>query len=232
MEAIVLAGGRGTRLKRVVAHLPKPKAPKHKANTPFLEFLIDNLIEQGVTHVVLSTGYMHPIIARYFGQTYRGIEITYSHEESPLLTGGALKKALTECREREVFVLNGDTFFAVELRDMQQFHRAQGADFTIAIKKMYHFDRYGTVVFKDQRVVAFREKQACAEGWINGGVYCVKRQVMEEMGEERFSLERDFLDRFVRKLKICVWQDDQYFIDIGMPEDYAAARRYFAHTRK
>ena len=226
MEAIVLAGGFGTRLRHIVPDVPKPMAPMDAAGTPFLQFLLDELLRQGVERVVLSTGYLDEVIVSYFGTSYRGMAIQYSHEDTPLFTGGAVKKALTCCAEPQVFVLNGDTFFGVDLPAMLQQHCAQRADFTIAVKEMRDFDRYGTVVFgEDRRIQAFCEKQPCACGWINGGVYCLRRDLLQDFPQEKFSLEKDFMEKYPEKLRLSAFLSDGYFIDIGIPEDYYRAQR-------
>lgn len=140
MEAIILAGGFGTRLKNVVSNVPKPMAPMNDTGRPFLTVLLKKLKEEGVTHVVLSTGYMSDIIENYFGREYAGIRIDYSVEKVPLLTGGAVKMALSKCQDDIIFVMNGDTYFDVGLASMYEFHIQQRADFTVAVKKMHDFD--------------------------------------------------------------------------------------------
>lgn len=223
MEAIVLAGGFGTRLRSVVADIPKPMAPI--AGRPFLACLFDFLHDQGATRLVLCTGYRHEVVEGFFGAGYRGMAIAYSVEQEPLGTGGALKRALAMCASEHVAVLNGDTLFRVELQEMLELHIAGGRAITVALKPMRDFDRYGVVEVAEGRITAFREKSSCAAGHINGGVYIVNAGLFagREL-PERFSFETDFLEREVARLNIGAFISDGYFIDIGIPEDYARAQ--------
>lgn len=227
MEAIILAGGFGTRLRTVVSDVPKPMAPLNDAGRPFLSVLLEKLAADGVTHVVLSTGYMSEVIERFFGNEYAGVRIDYSVEETPLFTGGAVKLALSRCQEETVFVLNGDTYFDVKMNEMCQFHADARADFTVAVKKMHDFDRYGTVEVQDGRIVSFREKRYCEDGWINGGVYCLRRSLLTDFPLTKFSLEKDFMEKKLTEMKMAAFPSSGYFIDIGIPEDYALARKKF-----
>lgn len=225
MEAIVLAGGFGTRLRPAVADVPKPMAPMNKKGTPFLSYLFDFLKRNNISHIVLSIGYMGDIIKDFFGDEYQGISIDYSIEDTPLLTGGAIKKALTQCKDNDIFVLNGDTFFDVDLAAMMKGHQSANADLTIAIKEKYDFDRYGTVVFDNKKVIAFKEKKYCKAGWINGGIYCMKRNLLCGIDLQKFSFENDFMEKQVDNVEIIPFKSDGYFIDIGIPEDYFLAQK-------
>ena len=223
MEAIILAGGMGTRLRSVITDIPKPMAPIH--DRPFLSILMDELVEQGFQHLILSTGYKHEVIEEFFGKQYRGIPLSYSREEKPLGTGGALRKALQRTREREVFLLNGDTMFRVDLKNMYQFHHQQEADMTMALKPMQNSSRYGVVETDRHRVVGFHEKSSQQSGLINGGVYLIGKHLNQRLlvMDEKFSFEKDFMEVYYPDLKMIVFTADAYFIDIGIPEDYARA---------
>src|SRR5690606_12048782 len=192
--AVVLAGGFGTRLQKVVSDVPKPMAPIR--NKPFLHYLLSHLQLQGVEKIVLSTGYMHEKIEAYFGYHYNGLQLSYSHEFQPLGTGGGLKKAFGNVEET-AFVVNGDSFFNVDLNAMANFHFEQKSDFTLALKPMQNVERYGTVELKENRVTAFNEKQFRENGLINGGIYITSRNVFDastgSAANVAFSLETDFL---------------------------------------
>lgn len=225
MEAIILAGGFGTRLKHIVSDVPKPMAPIDDKGTPFLGRLLDMIKAEGITRVILSTGYKSECIEKYFGSYYNGMEIVYSVEDTPLFTGGAVKKALELCKYVDVFVLNGDTFFAVDLPGMLAAHHAKEATFTVAVKEMFNFNRYGTVdIAADERILAFKEKEPTKKGFINGGIYCIKKNLLQQLPMTKFSLEKDFLEKKTSELKLYAYKSDGYFIDIGIPEDYYRAR--------
>lgn len=224
-EAIILAGGFGTRLRKVVSDVPKPMAPMDSDGTPFLQLLLEYLRKEGIKHIVLATGYKSEMISDFFGNRYRDIEISYSVEKDPLLTGGAIKQALRQCTQESVFVLNGDTYFDVSLSDLKKVHDANGADLTIALKPMHGFERYGTVEIKGNRIISFHEKKYCDHGLINGGIYIINRSLLNNE-ENKFSFEI-YLEKHVQDLKIIGYDTNQYFIDIGVPVDYAKAQNDF-----
>ena len=226
MEAVILAGGFGTRLQTVVKDVPKPMADVN--GRPFLCYVLDFLTDFGVNRLILSTGYKKEQILEYFGGAYKGAEIVYSPEDTPLGTGGAIKQAFTHCDGDNVFVLNGDTFFGCDLTELLDTHKKNNADITLALKTMYDFDRYGHVVTQNGRVTAFNEKQFVKEGCINGGIYVIRKNIFDRIEMPAvFSFETDLLMRYVNQLKICSLISDSYFIDIGVPSDYAEAQTHF-----
>ncbi len=225
MEAIVLAGGFGTRLAHVVKDVPKPMAPV--AGAPFLKYVLDDLVEQGVSRVVLAVCFKKEIIMDFFGNNYRGAEVVYSVEETPLLTGGAIKQGLTFCEDERVLVINGDTYFQTDLKSMRSLSEKVNGKITISVKEMFDFSRYGTVEITDSmEVVSFREKQLCARGYINGGIYDVKRDSLKNY-PEKFSMENDCFPEMLKKHDIYAFKSDGFFIDIGIPEDYFKAQEIF-----
>lgn len=216
MEAIVLAGGFGTRLKEVVSDVPKPMAPVN--GKPFLEYLLKDLNKKGIKHVILAVGYKKEIIKEYFKNKYEDIEITYSEELVPLGTGGAIKKALKLVKEEDVFIVNGDTFFDVDLKKMKEFHTENKSILTVAVKEMENFDRYGSLVIKENRIIEFEEKKKKDKGKINGGIYLIKKDLLSRMEKENFSFEKEVLED--KKIEKHSYESEGYFIDIGIPEDY------------
>ena len=214
-----MAGGFGTRLAGVVSDVPKPMAPV--AGRPFLTYLLDNLKAQGVTHVVLAVCHLKECIMDYFGSEYQGMEIEYSVEDSPLGTGGAICQALKLCREERVFVCNGDSFLGVDLNALRTYSNAHDFQISIVLKPLRNFSRYGTVETGEQGIVrSFREKQPCAEGKINGGVYDIKRNALLDY-PTRFSMEQDCFPLLLESGQVGSVESNGYFIDIGIPEDYA-----------
>ncbi len=225
MEAIVLAGGFGTRLKKLGLDIPKPMV--EVGGKPFLEYILLFLRYHGVERVILSVGYKKEVIRKHFGTLFRGMWIDYAEEEQPLGTGGGIRHAMTLCREEQVWVLNGDTFFEVDMPAMYAFHSREKAFVTLAGKKMKRPGRYGLIRADDQgRIQAFREKDPEAgEGVINGGVYLIDRERFMNMPlPDIFSMEHDFLEPYVGKEKFMLYLSDGYFIDIGIPEDLEQAR--------
>lgn len=225
MEAIILAGGFGTRLQKVVNDVPKPMADIN--GRPFLSYLMDYLSSQDISKVLLSVGYKYEIIKNYFGLKYKNLDIEYVIEAEPLGTGGALGKALKQTNENNVLVLNGDTFFNLDLKKLVDFHLAQNSILTLSLKPMHNFDRYGTAILKDNRVIGFEEKSFKIFGYINGGVYVLDRKIDEYFMQysNNFSFEIDFLQKNILGSKPFAFISDSYFIDIGIPEDYEKAKR-------
>lgn len=225
MEAIILAGGLGKRLQGIVKDVPKPMADIN--GKPFLSYLFDYLSDKGVNKVLLSVGYKYEVIKSYFSLKYRNMDIEYIIENEPLGTGGAIRESLKKARGDDVIVLNGDTFFDIDLKKMVDFHFAHDLIITIAVKPMYDFDRYGTVKLEKDRIVGFEEKSFRDFGYINGGVYMVSKKISEHLKgyNNSFSFEVDFLQRNMNKLKISAFICEDYFIDIGIPEDYERAQK-------
>jgi D-glycero-alpha-D-manno-heptose 1-phosphate guanylyltransferase len=221
MECIILCGGLGTRLAHVVADVPKSMAPI--GDRPFLSYIMDDLIAKGVRRFVLAVGFKKENILDRYGSDYKGVPIDYSAEESPLGTGGAIKRALDLCQDTHVFIVNGDTFFDVDLQLMSNAMQNNRFDMMIAVKQFANFDRYGTVSIDNGVVVKFHEKAATKKGFINGGVYLIGRQLKERLPEGRFSFERDFMEQQTEDIRIGAFPSDGYFIDIGVPEDYHRA---------
>lgn len=231
IEAIILAGGFGTRLQSIIKDVPKPMVDIK--GVPFLACLLDYLLTQNVNKVILSVGYKYEIIINYFGTKYKDINIEYSVENIPLGTGGALKKSLKHIKGNNALVLNGDTFFSIDIKRMINFHFTNNAVLTIAVKPMQKIDRYGTVISKENRVIDFKEKSFKPFGYINGGVYIMNTNILESFNGEKdnFSFEVDFLYTNIYTTKICAFLCNDYFIDIGIPEDYKRAQEELGVSR-
>lgn len=226
MEAIVLAGGLGTRLRSVVADVPKAMAPV--AGRPFLEHLLDMLVEAGFESAILAVGYRSEAIRGHFGERYLGMPLTYSVENRPLGTGGAMRLALRSATARDVFVANGDTFVDVDFRRMLEAHRRAAAAMTIAVHEVPDAARYGSLALDGDRVHGFREKGRHGPGWINAGIYLVPGSLFDRASlPDAFSFESDFLVPGVDSLKPLAFPARGLFIDIGVPEDYARAQSLF-----
>ena len=224
MEAVVLAGGLGTRLRSVVKDIPKCMAPV--AGEPFLSYVLEWLGRYGVSRVVLSVGYLKDEVINWVSGRSFPFEVDFAIEEEPLGTGGAIKFALSKCRERKVVVVNGDTFFPVNL-DAMPFD----SPITVALKPMKDFDRYGAVdLAPDGNVTAFLEKAPVKEGLINGGVYALNGLDLSPL-PDKFSFEKDVLEPLSARGGVRGWVSDRYFLDIGVPEDYALAQTQLPQYR-
>jgi D-glycero-alpha-D-manno-heptose 1-phosphate guanylyltransferase len=220
VEAIVLAGGLGTRLRSVVTDLPKPMAPI--GGTPFLEYILKYLEKNGIKRVILSVGYKWEIIKEYFGNSFKGMELIYSVEDEPLGTGGAIQKAIAQVISKEVYIINGDTFFDVDLKSLTLKDDSQ---LMLSLKHMEKFDRYGCVESDGNNLVtAFTEKEYRDIGNINGGIYLASRDIFNGFNLENIFSFEEFMQNNFKQLKISSNVFENYFIDIGIPEDYEKAQ--------
>lgn len=231
-EAIILAGGLGTRLRGVVDALPKPLAPV--AGRPFLAWLLDALAEQGVRRAVLATGYLGELVEAAFGVSWRGMTLVYSREPAPLGTGGALVLAARQIARDAFLVLNGDTWLGLDYTALASSVSATGARIGVALARVPDVVRYGSVRVDHDRIIGFEEKGRSGPGLINGGVYSMCRDMLEgcPLGEA-FSFERDVLLPAVSREPVIAYAHTQGFIDIGIPDDYRRAQTLFArgHAR-
>lgn len=228
MEAIVLAGGFGTRLQSVVSDVPKPMAEVQQK--PFLEHILLYLQQHGINRVILSVGYKHEIIEDYFKRSFAGMTIDYVVEDAPLGTGGAILKAWSSLKQDHFFVINGDTFFDVDLKNLLSKHLSYQADLTLSLKPMEDFDRYGSVEMDENfKVIDFKEKEFVLKGNINGGIYILNKNIFAPFQLPlQFSFE-EFMQDHINDLSIYACIFNNYFIDIGIPEDYQKAQSELVH---
>ena len=223
-EAIILAGGFGTRLREAVPDLPKPMAPI--AGKPFLAWQLDYLIQLGVNRFIFSVGYKAETIRAYFGSHYRGAEIIYAEETEPLGTGGAIQYALTKATHERVFVLNGDTLCAADLSQLRARVSGFPAAVGIAIKHVDNAGRYGAIAFDENShlVTAFGEKSSSAPGYINAGIYDVPADLFNRLNiPAPFSFETSVIQHLVGNNLYAQIAGD-FFIDIGIKEDFLNAQ--------
>ena len=225
-KAIVLAGGRGERLRSAVPNLPKPMAPV--GGRPFLEYLLDRLVDAGVMDVTLSVGYRAETIQQHFGNSYRRVPLRYSIEKDSLGTGGALVLALRGEDSSPVLVLNGDSLVEVDYGALDAWYDSVASSLGIVLCRVPDASRYGSVILSGDRVVEFREKRKGGSGLVNAGIYVIRPTTFSlyQLGE-RFSFETDFLQRYCSELKPRAFVTSGYFVDIGTPEDYDRAQKEF-----
>lgn len=228
MEAIILAGGLGTRLKDKLDGLPKPMAPV--AGRPFLEILLNQLARCSCNRVILSVGHLHNVIESRFGAAWRGIGIAYSIERAPLGTGGAIRASLAHATEENILVLNGDTFLDADYPAMMRFHAGQSGPMTMAVVHQREVARYGGVLLGGYRIAGFDEKGRSGPGWINAGAYVLRKDIAWPPNlPEKFSFENDFIAPEIARLQPAAFQVEGFFLDIGVPEDLDRAQTELRH---
>jgi D-glycero-alpha-D-manno-heptose 1-phosphate guanylyltransferase len=227
MEAIILAGGLGTRLSSRLRNVPKAMAPV--GGRPFLEILLDRLVAAGCARTILSVGHLAHVIRNAFGTSFQGVQLEYVVEDSPLGTGGAIRLALELAKESSVLVLNGDTFLDADLRSFLDAHVAGGRPLSLAITEVADVSRYGGVLTDGALVRGFVEKGRAGAGWINGGMYAINRDFLWPSHlSASFSFENDVLVPMVTSLLPLAFPCKGYFLDIGVPEDLDRAEAELA----
>lgn len=221
--AIILAGGLGTRLRETVPDLPKCMAPV--GGRPFLAYVIDYLRSQNVQQFIFSLGYQSQIIKDYLQKEYATLDYAVVVEEEPLGTGGAMQLAIQKTNAKNVLITNGDTLFKIHVEQLFSFHQNQNAECTMALKATQNFDRYGVVETNENgKIISFKEKKFYQQGLINGGVYILSREkFLSHSFPDKFSFEKDYLEKFYKEGKFYGSVQNRYFIDIGIPEDYRKA---------
>lgn len=220
---LILCGGSGTRLSSLISDVPKPMAPIN--DIPFLSILLNYLVKQGVTEVVLLTGYMSNIIENYYGNKFKNITINYSVEDEPLGTGGSVLNALKLINQSEFILINGDTFFEINLSDFNK-NNLKDRDVVIAVKNISEDDRYNFInINKDNEVVSIAAKHSQDSGYINGGIIKLKKDIFLDLKMKSFSLENFLFDKIL-SLDNGVLVSESKFIDIGIPSDFVEAQKY------
>lgn len=222
MEAIILAGGMGTRLREIITDIPKPMAPVN--DKPFLFYIFNWIKDYPVEKAILSIGKGSEKVIDYLQDSFNNIPVEYAIEEKSLGTGGAIRFALHKTRGTDILILNGDTYFPIDLNKFFLFHIENKNLFSVALKPMKNFSRYGSVECFNNNILRFNEKKFCSDGLINGGIYLVNKDFIESRQlPEVFSLEKDILEKEAGSSTLKCMKFDDMFIDIGIPEDYRRA---------
>jgi D-glycero-alpha-D-manno-heptose 1-phosphate guanylyltransferase len=224
-EAIILAGGLGTRLQGVVPNLPKCMAPV--AGQPFINHVIGYLQQAGIQRFIFSLGYRGEQIEKHIRQTYPFVDAVFVTEDIPLGTGGAIQLAGKQAATTDVAIVNGDTLFKVDFVSLAALHHSKEAACTLALKPIQQAERYGCVTVDAMgRITQFAEKKGQEAALINGGVYILSMPLfLQTPLAAPFSFEKNYLETFYLQHKIYGQVQDTYFIDIGVPEDYERAGR-------
>ncbi|MES2004810.1 MAG: nucleotidyltransferase family protein [Bacteroidota bacterium] len=227
-EAIILAGGLGTRLREAVPDLPKCMAPVN--GHPFIAYVIKHLAKQGIERFIFSLGYRSEAFTDFLVSALPEANYTIVIEQEPLGTGGAIQYAAHSAETENLVVVNGDSIFTTDIPAQAAFHDSHSADCTLALKAMENFSRYGVVEMNaDGSIALFKEKQWYEKGLINGGVYIVNRSLFAKHSfPDKFSFETDYLQQYHTSGKIYGIVQEGYFIDIGIPEDYQRAQTELA----
>ena len=228
-EAVVLAGGFGTRLKHIVSDVPKPMAPIN--GVPFLSYLMKRMSNNGIQHIVLSTGYLHEKIESFFKNSFAGIKISYAHETEPLGTGGAILYALDKTTTDNLLILNGDTLFDIDFKNFDIFFQEKHTMLAVALRRVNEVKRYGSVLINNNsKIISFAEKnQTSGEGLINGGIYLLNKNWIKNLHfPNAFSFEKEVIEKLYKENDFFGATFDNYFIDIGIPEDYERAQHEFS----
>jgi D-glycero-alpha-D-manno-heptose 1-phosphate guanylyltransferase len=228
LEAIILAGGFGTRLQQVVTDIPKSMALVN--GRPFIEYLLNYLSGQGIGKFIFSVGYKKETIQNHLGKQFKNIPVEYAVEEEPLGTGGGINNAMKMVEGKSAFVLNGDSMFRLDLKALSQLHAEVNADITLALRFLEETERFGSVRIDDhKRIVRFIEKGSeTGPGYINGGIYLINKSYLSSpVFPEKFSIETECFERHCMESRFFGFPSKGYFLDIGIPEDFYRAENEF-----
>ncbi len=221
MQAVLLAGGLGTRLKSVVSDRPKPMALIE--GKPFMEYVIHELSRHGITEIIFAVGYKGSMVEEYFGDGRKfGVTVSYAYEEELLGTAGAIKNAGRFITEDYFYVLNADTFYQIDYGRLLRIRQEKALDMALVLRQVPDVSRYGKAVLTDGLLTAFNEKtEEPGPGTINGGIYLLSRKLLEEIPAGKVSLENEMIPRWLSEgRRLGGFVNDGYFIDIGIPEAY------------
>lgn len=228
MECVILAGGFGTRLKHLLNNKPKSLAPIN--DRPFLSYLIESLKSKKVDKFIFSLGYLSDQVINFLEINYENLDYEFVIDPLPLGTGGAIRLALEKCYNESILIVNADTFFDIDLGEMFLFHHAKKSDCTFALKPLENYNRYGTVELDfNARIKKFTEKKRTKKGLINGGYLILKKELLIEKFNSNieFSFEKDFIEIYLDELNAFGFISNEYFIDIGVTEDYVKSQADF-----
>lgn len=219
-KAVILAGGKGTRLASVVQDKPKPMADI--AGLPFLHYMILDLKKKGISEIVLLVGHLKEVIVDYFQTSYHGVKIIYEVELEPRGTGGLIYELARKWNE-DILLINGDTYFEVDIQSL--IASSKNKEIVLAVRKVARSDRYGALTIENNRIIDFQEKSWIDSGCINGGIYFLPKGCFDTIDLPfSFSLEKDFFEAKKDVLHLKPFYSDGYFIDIGIPKDYNLAQ--------
>ena len=229
-KAVVLAGGRGTRLGNLTTDMPKPLLPV--GGIPFLEYVIWNLTRWGITDIILSTGYCATAIREHFGNGKNiGARITYAEESSPLGTGGGVRFAAANLAE-PFFVLNGDTLLDCQFHALADLTLRSGAKAGLALRNVPDVGRFGSIALSGDLIQGFYEKGISGPGLINGGIYVLTPEAVSMLPPGVSSLETDLFPLLADKGKLAGLTCNGFFLDMGLPSTYAEAQTLLPAWRR
>ncbi len=230
IDVIILAGGKGQRLHPLT--LDKPKPMVDVAGRPFLEYIFDDLDQNKINRTIMSVGYKSEQIINYFGSKWKGMDLVYIEEDEPLGTGGAIVNCLDNVISEQILILNGDTYYNVPISKMLDYHKNNGAELTIALKPMQNFSRYGNVLLSGNFISKIEEKVSVDNGLINCGRYIVNKALFSRFKfPVSFSFEEEIFQNKLSKIRAVGFQSNNYFIDIGVHEDYERAQNEVIELR-
>lgn len=218
MTAVILCGGLGTRLRSVVDDRPKSMADIN--GKPFLQYQIEYLKAQGINDFILATGYLSDYVSDFFkdGSNF-GVHIEYAIENEPLGTGGAIKNAFEKIKTEYALCLNGDTYFEIKIAELEKVYKTNNADMAIALKYEKNVSRFGAVKFdENNKLIAWNEKDVEGEGFINGGIYIISKNLVDTIPSGKISLENDLMPLWINTKNVFTKVFSGHSIDIGIPE--------------
>ncbi len=193
MKAIILAGGRGKRLRPITDYVPKPLVPIK--NIPIIEWQLRYLKKFGINEIIICTGYKQDMIENYLDPKKIGIKINYSIEKSPLGTGGAIKKAAKMIKDKTFFVINGDTITNIDLKKLSKM------DNSIAAVELR--TKFGILETDDDKITKFKEKKEISNVWMNAGIYHIQKKIVQDL-PNKGDIEKTVFPDYAKREKLNI----------------------------
>lgn len=223
IDVVVLAGGMGSRLGELSINTPKPM--QKILGIPFLEYLLNYLVNFNFKRITLSVGYRSETIMDYFGDNFKDTKIVYSTEDEPMGTGGAIKKAMSLISSKQFFVLNGDSYLEHDFNGMFKVYRKY-KKYVLSAVKLKDCSRYGALELKNRKIVKFTEKNISTSGYINAGCYLLDKSILTSFVNDKFSFEEWMMEN-IKDIEFVIYKNNKNFIDIGTPDDLFKATSFF-----
>ncbi len=231
MDVMILAGGFGSRLKNVVSDRQKVVAAVN--DRPFLFFLLEQLEKIAVNKLIFCTGHMQETVMQTLNSYSTRFNMLFSHEETPLGTGGAVRQAVSLTESPDILIMNGDSFIDCDLMNFYDAYRKNDCRALMLLTEVEDVSRFGMVTLDDKnRITAFNEKgEYSGKGMINAGIYLLKKELLEQIPANcQYSLEKQFFPQLVQAGTLYGFPVNGEFIDIGTVESYSKAHKFFNHS--
>lgn len=231
LQVVILAGGKGTRLKKISGNVPKPIMTVN--NKPFVNYLLDKLDSLGFRNVFISLCYNPQYFIKVLGCKYRNLKISYILEKEALDTGGAIINSIRHSKKKYLLVMNGDSYPDMDFKKFLNDYNKKYDVFIALNKTTFNAKRFGSVsIDENYRVLEFNEKSESKTNYINSGIYIFRRNILRKLTLQKISLERKLFKNFIKTTNFYSWPFVKKILDIGTPASFYKASDYLRGVKK